>query len=366
MSESSLRANSCLELSEIKRLDSLLRQCETLSYDDLSSCSSNGDAELADYMEPKGRLKSRRRRNSSANLMNTTSTGTPPPPATSRSAAIRALSNLNVFHSAKKIMRMVQENPDRNSLLPRDTRHAHHHHQHRPDEGDDCYKTQSCSNLQKPCTGSCSCCAALGGGSCGCFNNDQGSSPASKPSAGNAASSNNGGDHFFSISENFLATAADNEANAATESDCQSPSGSMKTHKSETFVKQRRFDVDEDNRIVNINETPNIVPISLNDVNREPATGTTFRNQKSLDNKSDRSATSARSMRSKFSPQYLTRKISTKTGSVGGDGDGGGPVGVGGIAGGIGDGGAKELLLGLNFEKMLPEPVETVSEGGVE
>ncbi|XP_039438497.1 potassium voltage-gated channel subfamily H member 2-like isoform X10 [Culex pipiens pallens] len=408
MSESSLRANSCLELSEIKRLDSLLRQCETLSYDDLSSCSSNGDAELADYMEPKGRLKSRRRRNSSANLMNTTSTGTPPPPATSRSAAIRALSNLNVFHSAKKIMRMVQENPDRNSLLPRDTRHAHHHHQHRPDEGDDCYKTQSCSNLQKPCTGSCSCCAALGGGSCGCFNNDQGSSPASKPSAGNAASSNNGGDHFFSISENFLATAADNEANAATESDCQcydpppltpnpdpkkqtairkrrqsekpatnpaqllaAPSdaiSAMKTHKSETFVKQRRFDVDEDNRIVNINETPNIVPISLNDVNREPGTAT-FRNQKSLDNKSDRSATSARSMRSKFSPQYLTRKISTKTGSVGGDGDGGGgggPVGVGGIAGGIGDGGAKELLLGLNFEKMLPEPVETVLSLGAD
>ncbi|XP_062549956.1 uncharacterized protein LOC134214651 [Armigeres subalbatus] len=293
MSETSLRANSCIELSEIKKLDSLLRQCETLSYDDLSS-SSNGDHELADYMEPKGRLK---RRNSSANLITT-------PPITK--TAIRALSNLNIFSSAKKIMRMVNENSsyyDRNCLLPQ--------------KSNDSYKTKSCSNLQKPM----------------CFGNQ------------NNLIDPTCGDQFFSISENILTTADKGTATTpvglgevdCSECECHCPLSSMpdpsttidcghSNHNSNAlsqkairkrrptekqsnnhhhhhpshhppkdsnshvtsptaggglrpnkfdnaaalFQKQqqpRKLDGDDENRIVNINETPNIVPISLSSVN---------------------------------------------------------------------------------------------------
>ncbi|XP_058465405.1 potassium voltage-gated channel subfamily H member 6 isoform X5 [Malaya genurostris] len=382
MSETSLRANSCIELSEIKRLDSLLRQCETLSYDDLSS-SSNGDHELADYMEPKGRMK---RRNSSNNDLITT------PPITR--TAIRALSNLNIFTSAKKIMRMVNESSssyyDRNCALPQMSQES--------------YKTQSCSSLQKPV----------------CYGNPK--TTVAEKSA----------DHFFSISENILTT-ADRENSTKTdgnECECQCPphvdngdgkSGNpekvlsqkalrkrrhnekqqgnnhrhqshqpkdsvmspttttipvipalRKPHKSDQFVKQRRFDSDDENRIVNINETPNIVPISLDDVNdsssyeeacrgaddgRGPAEHrTSMKNQKSFDNKSEKSQLSqvnSTKSRTKFSPQYLSRKISCKATSIG---DGEGTI----------EAGAKELLLGHKFEKILPEPVETVLSLGAD
>ncbi|XP_065086185.1 potassium voltage-gated channel subfamily H member 2 isoform X2 [Ochlerotatus camptorhynchus] len=390
MSETSLRANSCIELSEIKKLDSLLRQCETLSYDDLSS-SSNGDHELADYMEPKGRLK---RRNSSANLITT-------PPITK--TAIGTLSNLNIFTSAKKIMRMVNENSayyDRNCLLPQ--------------KSQDSYKTKSCSNLQKPM----------------CYGNHK-------------------ANDFFSISENFLSTAAvtspvrevdcsecechcplppvpepttvaahaDNSANNSSiggnqnalsqkairkrrptekqsnnhhhhhshhppskdSSHVTSPTATAARRPSKldnAYPKHRKFDVDDENRIVNINETPKIVPISLTSINDsasfEGGAGccgddvagmgehrASIRHQKSLDNKSDKSqlsqANSTKS-RSKFSPPYLSRKISHKTqGSVGpGDGEA------------TGEGGAKESLLGHTFEKILTEPVETVLSLGAD
>lgn len=397
MSETSLRASSCIELSEIKKLDSLLRQCETLSYDDLSS-SSNGDHELADYMEPKGRIK---RRNSSSNQITT-------PPLTK--TAIRALSNFNIFNSAKKIMRMVNENSayyDRNCLLPQ--------------KSQDSYKTKSCSNLQKPL-----------------YHGNH------KPSNEQAC------DHFFSISENILSTAATPLVREVDCSECEchcplppvpepqtvaahpdssnannssiganqnalsqkairkrrpterqsnnhhhhhsshQPPSSSKDSSHVTsptaaprrpnrldnaFPKHRKFDVDDENRIVNINETPNIVPISLPSITDSPSfdaggcsgddvgghrggggdrRASGIRHQKSLDNKSDKSqlsqANSTKS-RSKFSPQYLSRKISHKTPGSGGQGEG--------DAGG--EGGAKESLLGHKFEKILTEPVETVS-----
>ncbi|XP_058836587.1 potassium voltage-gated channel subfamily H member 7 isoform X8 [Topomyia yanbarensis] len=381
MSETSLRANSCIELSEIKKLDSLLRQCETLSYDDLSS-SSNGDHELADYMEPKGRMK---RRNSSTNLITT-------PPITR--TAIRALSNLNIFSSAKKIMRMVNESSsyyDRNCALPQMSQES--------------YKTKSCSSLQKPV----------------CY--------------GNPKADENSADHFFSISENILTT-ADRENGGGAKGDCSececqcpphvdnssngkngnppnavsqkairkrrhnekqsnnhhhhqshqpknsvmSPTAAAavvaapvlrKPLKSDQLVKQRRIDPDDENRIVNINETPNIVPISLDDVTdsfpyEEACRGIdddgehralpSIRKQKSLDNKSDKSqlsqADSTRS-RTKFSPQYLSRKISCKATSIG---EGEATI----------EGGVKELLLGHKFEKILPEPVETVLSLGAD
>ncbi|XP_055631737.1 potassium voltage-gated channel subfamily H member 2 isoform X8 [Toxorhynchites rutilus septentrionalis] len=378
MSESSLRANSCIELSEIKKLDSLLRQCETLSYE---SSSSNGDQELADYMEPKGRMK---RRNSSNNIVTT-------PPITK--TAIRALSNLNIFNGAKKIMRMVNENSphcDRNCLLPENSA--------------DSYRAKSCSNLQK----------TIG--------------------SGNHNGTGNSTDHFFSISENFLSTADNAVANAAaataakvdcSECECHclphvdnsdghnignqnaptqkairkrrqnekqsnnhshhrshhpkesvttSPTATRKPYSTDACGKQRNkmLDVEDVNRIVNINETPCIVPISLNNVNdscsnegawwhNESAGNAeqrvSMKNQKSLDNKSDKSqlsqANSTRS-RSKFSPQYLSRKISQKA------------TGGGGEQEATTEGGAKELLLGLGFEKILPEPVETVLSLGAD
>uniref|UniRef100_A0A182PA07 Kinesin motor domain-containing protein n=1 Tax=Anopheles epiroticus TaxID=199890 RepID=A0A182PA07_9DIPT len=75
---------------------------------------------------------------------------------------------------------------------------------------------------------------------------------------------------------------------------------------------------DEDNRIVNIIETPNIVPISMKSLNSALSERLcyTTKAQKSFDNKSDKSllsqANSVKS-RSKFSP--MSRKVSHKTNS---------------------------------------------------
>uniref|UniRef100_A0A182MSC7 Uncharacterized protein n=1 Tax=Anopheles culicifacies TaxID=139723 RepID=A0A182MSC7_9DIPT len=337
MSEASLRANSCVELSEIRKLDSLLRQCETLSYDDLSS-GSNGERELEDYMEQ--RKHYRRRRNSSGNCIFT--------PPISKST-LSMLSSLNFLNGARKIMGAMnkQQGGMKTGTVV--------------DHPDDCwllsqksFTTKSCSNLPKGL----------------CFPPTSGSEAGGKPLQHQQA------DNLHSLSETILSNIrkaahavhmkpsnretcrcdSSSNANKHPPNTLQLPPASITAAEESccadsaknVYRKNQCLAPDEDNRIVNIIETPNIVPISMKSLNSALSDRLcyTAKAQKSFDNKSDKSllsqANSVKS-RSKFSP--LSRKVSHKTNSFDTE-----PAE-----------GAKESLLGHKFEKILPEPVETVS-----
>uniref|UniRef100_A0A182S5E9 Uncharacterized protein n=1 Tax=Anopheles maculatus TaxID=74869 RepID=A0A182S5E9_9DIPT len=285
MSEASLRANSCVELSEIRKLDSLLRQCETLSYDDLSS-GSNGERELEDYMEQRKHV--RRRRNSSGNCIFT-------PPI--NKSTLSMLSSLNLLNGARRIMGAMNRHGQGGIKAGIANDHP-----------DDCwllsqksFTTKSCSNLPK----------GLGNNTTIRHPNPPNTLPL--PMSGPAGDPEE--------------TCGDNVKTVYRKNQCLAP--------------------DEDNRIVNIIETPNIVPISMKSLNSALSDRLcyTTKAQKSFDNKSDKSllsqANSVKS-RSKFSP--LSRKVSHKTNSFDTE-----PATEG----------VKESLLGHKFEKILPEPVET-------
>lgn len=101
-----------------------------------------------------------------------------------------------------------------------------------------------------------------------------------------------------------------------------------------------------ENRVININNSVEIIPISLNSPYcsrpTTPHLGTSANLQ------SDKSETqSQKSKRSKFSPSFISRKLTSRLNSSELD---------------DGAGGAKESLLGRgkSSEKKLPEPVETV------
>lgn len=108
-----------------------------------------------------------------------------------------------------------------------------------------------------------------------------------------------------------------------------------------------------DNRvIININKSIEIIPISLNSPYcsrpTTPHLGTSTSLQPHHDAKSDKSETqSQKSKRSKFSPSFISRKLTSRLNSSELE---------------DGAGGAKESLLGRakSTEKKLPDPVETV------
>lgn len=133
--------------------------------------------------------------------------------------------------------------------------------------------------------------------------------------------------------------------------------------KSHRFMKQKNSIVDDDecggasggnnsdgchDRVTNINEkSAEIFPISLNSSYSQSATPRGTTNNLHHDSKSDRSETpSQKSKRSKFSPSFISRKLTSRLNS---EDDGAG--------------GVKESLLGRSSksaDKKLPEPVETV------
>ena len=104
-----------------------------------------------------------------------------------------------------------------------------------------------------------------------------------------------------------------------------------------------------DNRVININEKSiEIIPISMASSYSQPATprSSTIYGGNGHETKSDKSETqSQKSKRSKFSPSFISRKLTSRLNS---DEDGAG--------------GAKESLLGRSksVDMKLPEPVETV------
>lgn len=137
-----------------------------------------------------------------------------------------------------------------------------------------------------------------------------------------------------------------------------------KSSKSSRFTKQKNTIVDDDecganesgigsshpdeNPVININDkSVEIFPISLNSSYSQSATPRGTSNNLHHDyEKSDRSETpSQKSKRSKFSPAFISRKLTSRLNS---EDDGAG--------------GVKESLLGRSksTEKKLPEPVETV------
>lgn len=135
-----------------------------------------------------------------------------------------------------------------------------------------------------------------------------------------------------------------------------------KTTRSHRFTKQKTSIADDDecggasgdnsdechDRVININEkSVETFPISINSSYSQPVTPRGNSNNIHHDSKSDRSeTTSQKSKRSKFSPSFISRKLSSRLNS---DDDGAG--------------GVKESLLGRSSkstDKKLPEPVETV------
>jgi hypothetical protein len=104
-----------------------------------------------------------------------------------------------------------------------------------------------------------------------------------------------------------------------------------------------------ENRVININKSVEIIPISLNSPYcSRPSTPPHLGTSSSFhhDAKSDKSETqSQKSKRSKFSPSFISRKLTSRLNSSE-----------------LEDGGAKESLLGRakSTEKKLPDPVETV------
>ncbi|XP_035785052.1 potassium voltage-gated channel subfamily H member 7-like isoform X3 [Anopheles albimanus] len=399
MSEASLRANSCIELSEIRKLDSLLRQCETLSYDDLSSGGSNGERELDDYMEQKPRV--RHRRNSSGNCI-----FTPPLRAVTTKSTMSLLSNLQLLSSARKLLGSV---------------HGGSGHGRKPcsiDPADPCLPeqywllsqkslatTKSCSNLPKGL----------------CFMQHQPGQPEQpeQPAAQHhcqqeveqqpgphhlAMSRLHNMDNLYSQSEGILTHRNPPSLRAGGRPELDSgdrigrqlpavlPSSGTGTigsknlpliipsfeefHNNPRLLRgQQRQQHHQtsaelpdgevmDNRMVNIVETPSIVPISMKSLNSALSERLTAGGggggghpQRSVDSKSDNKSllSQANSVKSrsttKFSP--LSRKVSHKT-NASFDTE---PV--------TGDG-VKESLLGHKFKEILPEPVETVLSLGAD
>ncbi|XP_050098111.1 potassium voltage-gated channel subfamily H member 2 isoform X2 [Anopheles aquasalis] len=386
MSEASLRANSCIELSEIRKLDSLLRQCETLSYDDLSS-GSNGERELDDYMEQKPRV--RHRRNSSGTCI-----FTPPLRAATTKSTMSLLSNLQLLSSARKLLGAVHggtggHGRKPSSIDPADP--AYHPEQYWLLSQKSLATTKSCSNLPKGL----------------CFmqhqpephlEQQQQQQQENHQHHHQASSRLHNMDNLYSQSEGILThrNPAALRGTGRPELDHGDVTGKQlpvlpsakpraggggtvgsknlpliipsfeEFHSNSRLLRGHRQQQQPsvelpdgelgDNRMVNIIETPSIVPISMKSLNsalsERLACGGPPR---SLDNKSDRSllsqANSVKSRSTKFSP--LSRKVSHKTN---GSFDTEPATGEG----------VKESLLGHKFKEILPEPVETVLSLGAD
>lgn len=115
----------------------------------------------------------------------------------------------------------------------------------------------------------------------------------------------------------------------------------------ECFVGENVTDVCHDNRVININDkSVEIIPISLNSLHSQSLTPRGTSTNLLHDSKSEKSETQSQKFkRSKFSPSFISRKLTSRLNS---DEDGAG--------------GVMESLLGraISSEKKLPEPVETV------
>lgn len=132
-----------------------------------------------------------------------------------------------------------------------------------------------------------------------------------------------------------------------------------RSSRSSRFTKQKTSIMDDDeggnnsdcyheNRVININDkSVEVFPISLNSSYSQSVTPRGTSNNLLHDSKSDKSETqSQKSKRSKFSPSFISRKLTSRLNSSEDDGAGG----------------VKESLLGRSksAEKRLPEQVETV------
>ncbi|XP_049543350.1 potassium voltage-gated channel unc-103 isoform X3 [Anopheles darlingi] len=391
MSEASLRANSCIELSEIRKLDSLLRQCETLSYDDLSS-GSNGERELDDYMEQKPRV--RHRRNSSGTCIFT------PPLAATTKSTMSLLSNLQLLSSARKLLGAVHGGHGRkpSSIDPAD---PYHPEQYWLLSQKSLVTTKSCSNLPK--------------GLCfmqhqpeerqpeqpqdhdhhqalsrlhnmdNLYSQSEGilthRNPASLRATGRPEPMDNGdvtGRQQFPVPPAKPRTVGSKNLPLiipSFEEFHNNPRLRGQVHRQQSGIELPDSEMMMDNRMVNIIETPSIVPISMKSLNSALSErlssggnrggggaaggggggGAGTGHPRSLDNKSDNKsllsqANSVKSRSTKFSP--LSRKVSHKT-NTSFDTE---PATEG----------VKESLLGHKFEKILPEPVETVLSLGAD
>lgn len=329
-----IRASSCIELADIRKLDSLLNQCESISCDNLLLYDEIYNYDLCAATKRK---------------------------YVSTSALHKILPKNSIRRRAHKKVLGIRENDTKIIKLIDDKRQR--------DEAtatageltkcDDV--TQSCSDLmQHQPINFCDKTIQTSYGDLygvACNNQPQPTQDKRKKGKRKQCSCRDYENVNF-ICETALTTPPKNCSPALL------PKKSLLHDKSSTgrssrFTKQKNLTVDDDecaangnnsdgcheNRVININDkSVEIFPISLNS---SYSPGATPRGG-GIDAKSEKSETqSQKSKRSKFSPSFISRKLTSRLNSSEDDGAGG----------------VKESLLGRSsksVEKKLPEPVETV------
>lgn len=378
-----IKANSCIELADIRKLDSLLNQCESISCDNLLLYDEIYNYDLCAATKRK--------------YVSTSALHKILPKNSIRRRAHKKV--LGIRESDRKIIKLIdekqrhRETEDDVETDGKLTKCCESNN----DDDEGLLKTQSCSSLllhpTMPMTINCCdktiqtsysdlygrpedvmCKYLTADGAC---NNQIQQTQDKRKKAKRKQCSCRNYENVNFICETSLTTTP-NTIILEPSMPASAPSWSAKPKKSllqlrkdksedksssgkgNRFIKQKSTIVDDDecrasenhsdgcheNRVININEkNVEIFPISLNSSFSQSHTprGTST----SLHHDADKSETqSQRSKRSKFSPSFISRKLTSRLNSSEDDGAGG----------------VKESLLGRSksSEKKLPEPVETV------
>lgn len=302
MSDLSLRSNSCIELSEIRKLDNLLKQCESVSHEDISY--ETEQFQLYDYCENK-------RKYSSTGLLSKLTNG-------------------------KKLHRLCMKEPDLRPARAVASSSA-------LQTSDDNKRRNNMIVIPPP-----------GSAAPVRSSNNKIISPSSTFVRSNAIDDDTpggSGDQIFKRTKPLSANNYDNRKRRKVHN-CESIerpqhyATDCPPSKSESFDNQNsdwksHYHDDDDDRRIKIRELPSKIN-NVDNLNSASAS----KNDRNFDTRSDKSDKSLSQVnstksRSKFSPTFLSRKASHKSETVH-------------------DSTARETLLPTVFSEKLLEPVETV------
>jgi hypothetical protein len=348
-----IKANSCIELADIRKLDSLLNQCESISCDNLLLYDEIYNYDLCAATKRKYVSTSALHRLLPKNSIR-------------RRAHKKAL---GFCENDIKIIKLIDDKRQRDQAEPTAT----------AGELTKCdIVTQSCSDLMQHQPINCcdktiqtsygdlynadndkDVCSIYLSADGPCNNQPQPTQDKRKKSKRKQCSCRDY-ENVNIICETSLSTPPKNcSPSLRPKKSLLHDKSSVAAERGSRFTKQKNMTVDDDecaangnnsdgcheNRVININDKPvEIFPILLNSSYSPCATSRGGGN----DGKSEKSETqSQKSKRSKFSPSFISRKLTSRLNSSEDDGAGG----------------VKESLLGRcskSAEKKLPEPVETV------
>jgi hypothetical protein len=368
-----IKANSCIELADIRKLDSLLNQCESISCDNLLLYDEIYNYDLCTATKRK--------------YVSTSALHILLPKNSIRRRAHKKV--LGIREQDSKIIKLIDDKRHRESGTGDDAENDTGGEMMKccevssdterlvdvgPDE-DDLLRTQSCSNLlcqplpastaPSPIT-TINCCDKTIQTSYGelfgqaesvackylstdgtCNNQIQQTQDSRKKTKRKQCSCRNY-ENVNIICETSLSTPP--KASKKSLLQLKKEKSNEKSSRSR-LMKQKTSIMDDDEcetRVININEkSVEIFPISLNSSHSQSVTPRGTSTNLHLDSNVDKSETqSQKSKRSKFSPSFISRKLTSRLNSSEDDGAGG----------------VKESLLGRSksADKKLPEPVETV------